>query len=58
MLDMRPEDLRGRLFDDVRASDLVRCDFNGTDVHSGIKLNYGQIGGLNAGTLNLCVPIL
>jgi ribulose-5-phosphate 4-epimerase/fuculose-1-phosphate aldolase len=47
----------GAFFGDVRASDLVRCDFDGTDVHSGIKLSYGQVGGLNAGTLNLCVPI-
>lgn len=47
----------GAFFDDVRASDLVRCDFQGTDVHSGRQLSYGQIGGLNGGALNLCVPI-
>jgi ribulose-5-phosphate 4-epimerase/fuculose-1-phosphate aldolase len=47
----------GAFFDDVRASDLARCDFNGIDVHSGIKLDYGQPGGLNGGILNLCVPI-
>ncbi len=47
----------GAFFDDVRASDLVRCDFDGTDVHTGQRLNFGEIGGLNGGSLNLCVPI-
>jgi ribulose-5-phosphate 4-epimerase/fuculose-1-phosphate aldolase len=47
----------GAFFDDVCASDLLRCDFDGTDVHSARKLVCGQTGGLNGGTLNLCVPI-
>lgn len=47
----------GGFFDDVRASDLVRCDFYGNDAHTGERLSYGQIGGLNGGGLNLFVPI-
>lgn len=47
----------GVFFDDVCASDLVRCDFQGSDVHTGEKLALGQIGGLNSGSLNLFVPV-
>ncbi|MGL4488752.1 MAG: class II aldolase/adducin family protein [Rhizobiaceae bacterium] len=47
----------GSFFDDARASDLIRCDFEGIDVHSGVRPQNGTIGGLNAGALNLCVPI-
>lgn len=47
----------GAFFDDVCASDLLRCDFGGVDVHGGQPLPSGKIGGLNAGALNLCVPI-
>jgi ribulose-5-phosphate 4-epimerase/fuculose-1-phosphate aldolase len=47
----------GAFFDDVCASDLVRCDFSGRDAHSGEQLSFGEIGGLNGGTLNLCVPV-
>ncbi len=47
----------GVFFDDVKASDLVRCDFDGVDVHDGEPLPFGQINGLNAGILNLFVPI-
>jgi ribulose-5-phosphate 4-epimerase/fuculose-1-phosphate aldolase len=47
----------GAFFDDVKASELVRCDFQGHCVHSGEKLPLGEIGGLNAGTLNLFVPV-
>lgn len=46
----------GVFFDDVRATDLVRCDFEGRDVETGKTLEFGTIGGLNAGTLNLFVP--
>lgn len=47
----------GSFFDDVRASDLIRCDFEGNDAHTGKQLPFGEFGGLNAGSLNLCVPI-
>lgn len=47
----------GAFFDDVSASDLVRCDFNGQDVHKKAALDFGQIGGLNGGLLNVCVPV-
>ena len=47
----------GSFFGDVRASELVRCDFDGV-VHTGERLTHGQLGGLTAGIQNLCVPIL
>jgi ribulose-5-phosphate 4-epimerase/fuculose-1-phosphate aldolase len=47
----------GAFFDEVRASDLIRCDFSGREVHSGQQLKFGEVGGLNGGSLNLCVPI-
>jgi ribulose-5-phosphate 4-epimerase/fuculose-1-phosphate aldolase len=47
----------GAFFDDVQASALIRCDFDGVDVHSGSRADFGRIGGLNAGALNLCVPV-
>lgn len=47
----------GAFFDDVRASDLLRCDFAGVDAHTGKPLPFGEIGGLNGGSLNLCVPV-
>lgn len=47
----------GAFFEEVCASDLVRCDFDAVDVHTGERLAYGEIGGINGGILNLCVPI-
>jgi len=47
----------GSFFGDVRASELVRCDFDGVEVHTGERLIHGQLGGLTAGIQNLCVPI-
>ena len=47
----------GSFFGDVKASELLRCDFEGVDVHSGEQLIQGKLSGLNAGILNLCVPI-
>lgn len=47
----------GSFFDDAKASDMARCDFEGVDAHTGRKLGFGEIGGLNAGALNLCVPV-
>ena len=46
----------GAFFDDVCASDLVRCNLEGRDVRTGEPLAFGKIGGINAGTLNLVVP--
>ncbi len=34
----------GAFFDDVRASDLIRCDFDGVEVDTGRKLPFGKIG--------------
>lgn len=47
----------GAFFDDVTASQMTTCNYDGTDVHSGQRLSFGEIGGLNAGALNLCVPL-
>lgn len=47
----------GSFFAEATASDLVRCDFNGVDIHTGKKLQPGILRGLNAGTLNLFVPV-
>ena len=47
----------GAFFDDVTASQMATCDYNGTDLHTGQKLPFGEIDGLNAGILNLTVPI-
>lgn len=47
----------GTFFDEVRASDLLRCDFSGREANTGQQLKFGEIGGLNAGSLNICVPI-
>lgn len=47
----------GAFFDDVTASQMTTCNYEGYDLHSGKKLESGEIDGLNAGILNLCVPI-
>lgn len=47
----------GAFFDDVTASQMTTCNYEGRDMHSGEQLPFGVIGGLNAGILNLCVPI-
>ncbi|MEL7179737.1 MAG: class II aldolase/adducin family protein [Pseudomonadota bacterium] len=47
----------GVFFDDATASQMTTCDNDGNDLHSGQKLPFGEIGGLNAGILNLTVPV-